>query len=393
MKQLKSYSTIALGYFLLIAFLGVIMRLFPVIPIAANYQHLVHTHSHVALLGWIYTALTTLIYLLYLHNVNINKLYRNIFIFTQISIMGMLLTFPFTGYALFSILFSTLFLVASYLFSWLVFKYTPKELKQTNSYKFIKIALWYMIISSIGPWTLGIIMTTLGQESSLYKNAIYFYLHFQYNGWFLVALLGIFTRILELQNITFSKKEFSILYGLFNIGVLATFLISILWMTPSIYINSIAGIGSLFQLLAFCLFATKLKTIKLKSGTFLLNVFLLFFFIKLLMQLLGCFPHFSEIISTNIDLVIGYIHWVFLGVVSVALLCLLSHFKLIKTPKFTTVLFLIGFLLTESLLFLKSSLVWLEIGLISNYYLYLASASILLFLSVLWLFIYQIKRK
>lgn len=393
MNQLKKYSTLALTYFLIIAILGVIMRLFPIIQISANYKFLVHTHSHVALLGWVYTALTTLIYLLYLRKSQIHKRFKNTFIFTQVTIIGMLLSFPFIGYAFFSILFSTLFLIASYLFTWLVFKYTPTELKQTYSYKLIKIALWYMIISSIGPWTLGAIMSTLGQGSSLYKNAIYFYLHFQYNGWFLVALLGLFTRILEQQNIVFSKIEFSIIYWLFNTGVVATFLISILWMSPSISINGIAGIGSILQLIAFIIFIKKLNDIKLESNQYLLNLFIVFFLIKLIMQLLGCFPYFSSSISYNVDLVIGYIHWVFLGVVSIGLLSLLSHCKLIKVTKVTITLYTIGFLLAEALLFYKGIVVWLELNLNINYYHYLAGASIILLLSIVRLFILQLKRK
>ena len=393
MKQLKNYSTLALAYFFIIAILGVILRLFPITPISVNYKFIVHTHSHVALLGWVYTALTTLIYLLYLRNSQINRRFKNIFIFTQITIIGMLVSFPFMGYKFFSILFSTLFLIASYLFSWLVFKYTPTESKQTNSYKLIRIALWYMIISSFGPWTLGAIMSTLGQGSSLYKNAIYFYLHFQYNGWFLVALLGVFTRILEQQNIEFTKKEFSIIYWLFNTGIVSTFLISILWMTPNKSINTIAGIGSIFQLIAFIIFLKKLNKIKLKSSQFLLKVFITFFLIKLIMQLLGCIPYFSSSISYNVDLVIGYIHWVFLGIVSIGLLSLLSHFKLIKITKSVIVLYIIGFLLTEFLLFYKGANIWLESDVTSNYYHYLIGASVLLFLSIMRLLILQLKRK
>jgi hypothetical protein len=393
MKQLKNYSTLALAYFFIIATLGVMLRLFPITPISVNYKFIVHTHSHVALLGWVYTALTTLIYLLYLRNSQINRRFKNIFIFTQITIIGMLVSFPFMGYKFFSILFSTLFLIASYLFSWLVFKYTPTESKQTNSYKLIRIALWYMIISSFGPWTLGAIMSTLGQGSSLYKNAIYFYLHFQYNGWFLVALLGVFTRILEQQNIEFTKKEFSIIYWLFNTGIVSTFLISILWMTPNKSINTIAGIGSIFQLIAFIIFLKKLNKIKLKSSQFLLKVFITFFLIKLIMQLLGCIPYFSSSISYNVDLVIGYIHWVFLGIVSIGLLSLLSHFKLIKITKSVIVLYIIGFLLTEFLLFYKGANIWLESDVTANYYHYLIGASVLLFLSIMRLLILQLKRK
>lgn len=393
MKQLKNYSTLALAYFFIIALLGVVMRLFPILPITSNYKFIVHAHSHVALLGWVYTAFMILIYLLYLKNSKCNNIFKRIFIFTQITIIGMLVTFPFMGYAVYSIVFSTLFLIASYLFTWLVFKYTPKELKTTYSYKFIRIALWYMIISSIGPWALGGIMSTLGQGSALYKNAIYFYLHFQYNGWFLVALLGLIIRVLELQQVSFSKKEFTTIFRLFNGGVLTTYLISILWMSPSIYIYLIAGIGSLLQIIAIVLFIKKLKTITLHASCYFIKAFVAFLFIKLLMQLLGCIPYFSSHLNYNTDLIIGYLHWVFLGVVSIGLLTLLKHFKLIKATKSSNCLYIVGFLLTEALLFYKGMVVWLKLDLTANYYYYLAGASVLLFLSILSFVILQLKHK
>ncbi len=34
-------------------------------------------------------------------------------------------------------------------------------------------------------------MNTLGVTSPWYRNAVYFYLHFQYNGWMPMALLGL----------------------------------------------------------------------------------------------------------------------------------------------------------------------------------------------------------
>ncbi|MGB0896635.1 MAG: hypothetical protein ACPGU9_00220 [Flavobacteriaceae bacterium] len=386
-------SKIALGYFLLIAALGVILRFFPILPISANYKFLVHAHSHVALLGWIYTGLTTLIYTLYLKDADITPLYKRIFWGTQITIVGMLFTFPFMGYKALSIVFSTLFLIASYFFAWLVFKHTSKDLKQMYSYKFMRMALWFMIISSIGPWALGTIMSTHGSASSLYKNAIYFYLHFQYNGWFLVAILGGFIRVLELQHIKISKREFLGLYWLFNCGVIATFLISILWMSPSTTIHSIAGIGSILQLIAFTCFIKKLKSIQFESSQYLLHLFIAFFLIKLVLQLLGCIPYFSSIISFNVDVVIGYIHWVFLGVVSIGLLGLLNHFKLIQITKPIIVLYTIGVLLTEVLLFYKGTSIWLELEHTSNYYQYLAGASLIVFFSILYLFLLQFKRK
>ena len=137
---MKNLPKIALSYFFTIAILGVILRLFSVMNISMDYRFLVHAHSHTALLGWVYTALMILIYKLYLNSRVIEKKYIRLFWCTQGTIIGMLVTFPFTGYALLSIVFSTLFLILSYVFAFFVFKHTPIEYKQTNSYKCIRVA-------------------------------------------------------------------------------------------------------------------------------------------------------------------------------------------------------------------------------------------------------------
>lgn len=400
MNSLKKYSTIAIGYFFLIALLGVILRLFPIVKISSNYKFLVHTHSHIALLGWVYTALSIIIYKQYLHNSNIAEKYSRVFWLTQVTIVGMLITFPITGYAFLSILFSTLFLISSYIFSWLIFKFTSKKLKEKNSYKLIRAALWYMIISSLGPWMLGIIMQTSGQGSSLYKNAIYFYLHFQYNGWFIIAIIGIFVHLLEQHTILFSKKVFNNFYWLLNIGVIATFLISILWMVPPLFINVIAVIGSIFQLIAFGFLLKLINVNKAKLNSIfssflgkLLKISALLFLVKLVLQIAVCFPFISDIVSYNIDFVIGYIHWIFLGVVSIPILTFLFHYHLAKNNKILLVLYLLGFALTEILIFYKGTINWFQLSIINNYYHCLAIASGIILISLCGVFIIQLKAK
>lgn len=400
MISLKKHSTIAIGYFFLIAFLGVILRLFPVVSISSNYKFLVHTHSHVALLGWVYTALATIIFKQYLQDVKIDKKYNRIFWFTQVTIVGMLVSFPFTGYAFVSILFSTLFLVSSYMFAWLFFKFTPTKLKQRNSYKLIRIALWYMIISSLGPWMLGIIMQTSGQGSSLYKNAIYFYLHFQYNGWFIIAILGIFIFILEQNAVLFTKKMFNNFFWLLNSGVIATFFISILWMKPHVLINSLSAIGSVFQLIAFLILLKLIKTNKSKLTSifspFLVNILKtsgVLFSIKLVLQLTVCVPFIVDVVRCNVDFVIGYIHWIFLGVVSIPILTFLLHYQLTIKNKTLLGVYISGFILTEVLIFYKGIINWLELALINNYYHYLVIASGLILLAIFGLLLIQFKTK
>ncbi|RFN60263.1 hypothetical protein [Marixanthomonas ophiurae] len=399
MISFKKHIHIALGYFVLIAIMGVALRLFAITELPITYRYIVHTHSHIALLGWVYTGLTTVLYYLFLRDSEISKKYTYLFWGTQATIVGMLLSFPFTGYALFSIIFSTLFLIATYVFAFFFLKHTPKELKSLQSYKLIRAAIWFMVLSSIGPWVVGVVMGTLGNTSPWYHNAIYFYLHFQYNGWFLVALCGVLFRLFEQHGITLSKKNLKQFYYLLNIGVILTFFISILWMQPHWFFNALAITGSALQISAFSILFGKilwerstLKKYLSKQTGWLLKFAGFSLAIKLIAQLMGSFPTTAKIISGNIDYIISYLHWVFLGLASVALVAFLHHFKWIVLPKITLLLYLAGFILTEFLIFYRGSMSTFNLPALPDISFWLSAASVLLLLAIGWLFTFQFKR-
>lgn len=398
--MLKRHTNIAVIYFAIIAILGVILRFFVVFDIPVTYKFIVHTHSHIALLGWVYTALTTLIYFSFLRSRPVEKKYRVLFWFTQATIIGMLLTFPITGYALFSIIFSSLFLIASYWFVFFFFRNCPPELKKNQSYKLIRISLWYMLISSIGPWALGIIMNTAGSGSPWYRNAIYFFLHFQYNGWFIVALCGIFLYIFEKKSITISTRLFKKFYYLLNGGVILTFFLSLLWMHPHWSLYLLALIGGVLQLIAFGLLFREIYSKafsafkKLPSlFTFSIRTVVLLLIVKLIAQILGSFPVIAQTIFTNIDMIISYIHWVFLGIVSILLLAFLSYFKLLKLSRFSLYFYLTGFFLTELLIFSRGLAAIAGTVLLPSLHLYISLASLLLLIAISWILAAQLLSK
>ncbi len=401
MKLAQKHTKIALGYFLLIALLGVFLRMFAVFEIPVNYKFLVHTHSHIALMGWVYTALTTLIYQLFLKDNIPLKKYKILFWAMQCTLVGMLFTFPFIGYKLFSILFSTLFLLTSYTFVYFFFKYTSAQQKVMQSYLLIRNALIYMVFSSLGPLSLGIIMNTAGKGSALYRNSIYFYLHFQYNGWFIVALIGLFFYFLETFSLALPSTIFKKFHYLFNIGVVLTFFHSLLWMKDaSITLNSIAILGSILQLVAFVLLLKHViyNTNEIKKGSsklayFTLKTIGILFFVKLAMQLVGAFPIFSKLATSNIDLVIGYLHWVFLGVVSISIFFFLQHFKLLKMSRKVFLTYLFGFFTTEFLLFYRGALVFLPLKYLGNFNIYLVLVSGILLGAIAVIFIKQFLKK
>ncbi|SOC78992.1 hypothetical protein SAMN06296241_0512 [Salinimicrobium sediminis] len=387
MINLKNHTNVALLYFFLVGLFGVFLRFFFVLPIPANFRYVVHAHSHIALLGWVYIALTTLIYKMYFSEAGFGRTYKRIFWFTQITLVGMMVTFPFTGYALFSITFSTLFLIASYFMAWFILKKTPAISRTTGSFRLIRAALWYMVFSSIGPWALGGIMATLGNTSIWYKMAIYYYLHFQYNAWFILALCGIFFYFIERQNLKPQKKDFKSFFWQVNAAVILSFFLSVLWVEPHWSYHVLAGIGAILQVSAFAKFFQIISPFwkQLDFSTFtkvFLKIVGILLVAKLLLQLLSAIPWFANLAFNFPDLVIGYLHWVFLGVVSIALFALLTEAKLLTLPKWIFWVYFAAFLVTEALIFYKGTAIWLGLPLPSYYFKLVAYASIFLPLTV-----------
>ena len=387
-----------MAYFFIVAFMGIMLRFYFVTPLPFNYKFLLHAHSHTALLGWIYLSLTTLIYKIFLSEVGKSKLYKRIFIFTNVCIIGMILTFPVQGYALYSIIFSTLFLFASYWFTWFAFKHVPSHFKKRFSWKLIKTSLWYLVLSSIGPWAIGGVMSTLGPESIWYKTSIYFYLHFQYNGWFILALLGIFFYILEERGLEFNREKLKSFFLLLNFGIIFTLFLSVLWFVPPKVFYVLGLIGAVAQILAFyelyLLLRGKFTVIKetfIPRAFFLLKIAGSLVIVKILMQLSSAFPYLANLVFQLKDFVIGYLHLVFLGVVITTLLSFLNYFKLLSIPKSFILLFLIAFITTETLIFYKAVAIWLGLPFLENYYIYLAYLSCLFPIAVGILFFKHIK--
>lgn len=366
--------------------MGVVMRLYPVIESLkfVNYKFLQHAHSHVALLGWVYIGVVTMIYHVFLKNSGKGKLYKRIFLMTNISVIGMMIAFPIQGYALVSITFSTLFLFASYWFAWFAMKYIPEEFKSRFSWKLIRTSLWYLVISSIGPWGIGAVMSTLGPESIWYKSSIYFYLHFQYNAWFIMALLGLLFFVLEERGIRLNVSLLKSFYSLLNLGVILSLFLSVLWFKPPLIFYILGAIGAVAQGLAFyelyLLWKPYIPLVRRKislHSRLLLRLAACLMGFKLYMQLMSAIPYYADLAYKLKDFVIGYLHLVFLGIIIPLMLVLLKHFKLIRWTKGFLYLFYVTFAITEILIFYKAFALWLKFPLTLEYYHILAYFSCL----------------
>ncbi len=386
--RIRKHILLAVLFFALATFIGLLLRLFVIWPIGIPYKYLVHTHSHIALLGWVYLALTSLIYGLYLNVPTNTERYRYLFWFTQLTLVGMLVTFPIQGYGLFSILFSTLFLVASYWFFGFFRRYADSTLKQSPAFRCIDAGLWYMVVSSLGPWALGGIMNTLGPTSVWYRMAIYFYLHFQYNGWMMMALLGIFLFSLSQNGFSMSRKTFTQLFWCANVGIVLSFFLSTLWIEPSWPFYLLGGMGALLQLLVLFLLLKWLLTSKYaksngKKPPWLGIVLFSLVGFKLLLQLASAHPVVAELAATVLDFTVGYLHLVFLGIITVAIFMLAEQFGWLKISKWAMAIYLFGFFASEFLIVYRALTAWLGFRAISCHTELLAVASGLIALGLI----------
>ena len=370
-KNRKTYLLVTLGWFIIVAILGLTIRTLYVYPIGFNYKYILHAHSHIAFLGWGFNAL--MIGLLSKFSKRPQS-YDRLFWMTQICIFGFGIGFLTHGYHIISITFSTLFLFVSYFYAFRLNKELNTQGK-TPTVKFAKSSLFYLVIASIGPWAMGPIMAMKMIHSIPYFLGIFFYLHFTYNGFFVMAMIALLFKQMEDDGIELPKNATQNFYYWTNIAVIPTYALSTLWVKPHFLVYFIAFVSSAIQLIAFVRFYPAIRNVfqewQSTSSKLVKRLYFLAFWIfgiKLFIQLCSAFPIIADIgYKLKSYFVIGYLHLIFLGLFSLFFIGWHIHNKGFREniiSKIGIYLFIIGFLLTEIILFGNGFLNWARLGII-----------------------------
>jgi hypothetical protein len=354
-RVIRTGLLFALVNFAVAAILGSILRYNTIFPISGfNVRYWIHGHSHVAFLGWVFTALAVLGYALFLpDNPNINRKIYRLILFFQTALLGMLVTFPIMGYAIPSIIFSTVHMVLSLFYALLFFKYAPKKYL---SVKFMKAALIFMLVSSFGPLALGPIMVMGFKGTPLYDMAIYFYLHFQYNGWFTLASFAILIRLAEDHGLKIQPRTGKLFFKLMVFSAILTLALSALGFATKSYVILVGLAGAVLQLWAGVLiikfiidqrkqlFRNINKWVSLFYGIALFS-----WFVKIIMQFLSAIPVLTTFAYANREAIMTYLHLSFLGFTSCFLIGVFISRKYLITNrvhvKTAYILFLISVIL------------------------------------------------
>jgi len=383
----KKLVVICLFNFLIAALLGLALRYSFINSINLNYRFLTHAHSHIAMLGWVYLMLFTLIVHYFIPDKK--PVYNRLFWITEFAVIGMMLSFPFQGYAAVSISFSTLHIFCSYNFVYLIWKH--HQIDNLPSQYFLKASLLFMLLSTIGVWCLGPAVIMLGKATAFYQIAIQFFLHFQFNGWFLIAVIAVFFHIIQLKD----SKRFRLFFKLLIISTILTLALPVNWYAPHSFLYWINGSGVLIQLLALMLFLKLIKPYQillLKENsrlTFYMFSFTIFCFVlKSVLQLISLAPEVSQVAYQHRNLVIGFIHLTMLGVVSGFLFFFILQSSLVINNMILRLgiyTFVLGFIITEIILGIQGSMFYLGGGFMPNYYLLLFVFSLLIPLGIVLL--------
>ncbi|MBS9524475.1 hypothetical protein KI659_10655 [Litoribacter alkaliphilus] len=378
----NTWINISLLNFLIATLMGLMLRYAFIGEIPGmDYRNMLHGHSHVAMLGWVYLILFTLLHHYFIpEDKKKTSFYNRLFWFTQATVFGMMVSFPIQGYGAVSIIFSTLHIIASYILAYWLWK----DLSAAN-FPFInllvKASLVAMVFSTIGIWGMGPVMAMGLRNTSYYHLTVQFYLHFQFNGWFVLAVIALLVQLFQSWGIIISPNQLKGFLNIYLISLGLTFFHVLNWAFPQVLYLHFNSVGVILQVLAFGYLLwpiwNKIRE-KMRLQAPILKVFfhfgLLSLVFKLLFQVSLIVPDIANISTTIRQFMIGYIHLTMLGFITGWLLWVLAHSHSFGTMG--AAIFITGYVGTEVLLFVQGVFFWAKWGSLPYYHeiLFLCSA-------------------
>ncbi len=325
-----------------------------------DFENLVHAHSHFAFAGWASAALFATIIAFFLDREQQElPLYRRLFFFNQLASYGMLVSFLAWEYGPVSIAIATGSMIVSYFYAGYLWKHTKSKNGRKWSVVTMRFALICMILSTLGPYALAT-MEIAGYFNLVHmNNAVYWFLHFQYNGWFTFGVLAITLKIVENYGGGRISGNLKMFMRLMMIACFPVYVISVLWTAPSVTVFIIAGLAGVIQLAALYFLLKEASGRKQellahykRVGGFLLAISFFSFLIKIVLQFACVFPALNKFVFGYRPVIIGYLHLVFLGFLTCFLIALAMRSQVIDLRKrFTAlglILFITGFFFTEA---------------------------------------------
>ena len=355
----RKWTRFALLNLTIVAGLGMLMRY----KIGFDFPHfmqkyLQHAHSHFAFSGWISLILMVCMIPFLRISENRNKWYQWLLLLQSFCAYGMLIAFAVQGYGVVSIVFSTSSVLLSFVFAYAYFRDTVTMEQNHPAVPWFKAALLFSVLSAAGTFYLAYMMSGQKTDQHAYLASVYYYLHFQYNGWFFFACMGLFTGSLHQK--APGLFAFKSVFNWMFYACFPAYLLSILWLNLPNWMFGIivaAAIGQVIGLVLFwqqiALHWRQVRVFFNGSKAVLLTLVGLSLTVKIGLQAASTVPYVSELAFGFRTIVIAYLHLVLLGIITVFLLAYLwlnGYIKNNKPSFWGLMIFVAGVYLNEMVL-------------------------------------------
>lgn len=392
--SIRQISRLGIGFALLnlclVAIAGMTMRLAFVVELPwVEYKHVLHAHSHMALLGWATMVLFALFHSAFVKNSRHNRAYVLLFILLELSSIAMVISFAIDGYGFASILSSSLFILLSYGIIRLLFKDMERPALRRHAQTLARTALIFYLFSTLFLWAIGPVIGMGLRHSSPFYLVVQAFLHFQINGWFVFAVLALVFQQFAQSGIHIGDGRFQRFYVSLGIATFLTYALAVAWTDPEPWVFAINSTGVLVQVIALFFLLVILRSAWPEFRRYLgriafglLSLGMLAFGLKIIVQTLVVLPFLATIAYTIRYFVMGFLHLILLGFVTMSVFGVLISRNLLN-PRSRLVgagliLMCLGFIGTELLLFVQGVMAWGAMGFIPQYYLMLFLTTCLL---------------
>lgn len=328
MKNLAFWLKLSILNFLIVGILGVLMRykIAFSLPIV-DQKHVQEAHSHFAFYGWITQCIYAFIADYLSKKISTEKLqkFNILLVLNAMASYLMIPLFIWKGYFAGSIAVSTAALLVSFAFFFLFLK-DSKQIKDVVK-PWFSAGLFFAAVSSVGVFMLAYMMATKNIDQNFYLASTYYYLHFQYNGFFIFSCIGLLIHSLNKIGAEISFKENQTLFLLMFVGCIIGYGLSVLWAKLPVWLFVIIVLGTLSQTVgAFRIFIfVKKNWAKAVLNWSPLQRFALMFaglafFVKIMLQLGSNIPAVNQFAFGFRNIVIAYLHLVLLMCIAVFLI-------------------------------------------------------------------------
>ena len=364
MKTKQIWINLSIANLCIVACLGVLMRSKMIFDMPwIDYNRLVDTHGHFAFIGWVTLALITLMVYELPGELYNKKIYQVLLGAIFICSWATLFTTPFEQCKFISEAISIIYIAVSYILAGVFIR----DILETNASRTVKLlsvsSLLSLVLSSGGALMLAYLFAIKSLNAVLYRDALFGYLHLQYNGFFTLAVFALIYNKVVSNTTEKSRKNIHRFAVWLCLSILPSMFLTFLWnkSTPTLQMISALGCILLLLCLGFFLVSAPLlvkefKMIKTEIR-YIAVLSISAFMVKIFLQSLTFINSVNILVFGNRPMIMCFLHLVFLGFVTLFLIAYFAQKGILDSKKpftrFALVVFTLAVLINETLLMLQ----------------------------------------